>query len=500
MGIPVEAKRIAYDLDDSLDAREGSTRTVSRLKYRFFSPALPKQTLDEIPVMDHTPVDVPLKGLRPKDLQEKLSFYFHFRRPTFPGIPEKLREEAEGGAVLYAISGRKATRAWAKMTEAQLSRDSVPIPAENIILAPIGTSGLLSKADAIRQFRIQKFYEDDRRSVLYLAGLFPDVEFNYIDHYIASLTKKDLADRPNINVIPITEWSQVTEDESPTRNSSMRDSLKLNKKIAGGIMGVYRDFNPNLLTLLSGALYADAARRVAKIIPDGKVDSLKKLLKLLPVLGEAIVAWLIDGVDGDTAREKMRINPGSHNEKMGGLIDTVVDRWGGFVLARARMKTVEGNYEKAIAAVAGLTGTLPAERRNLGETKGQKFQEMGIGTMGPRTAMAILSTFFPKIEFTLREKTVSIPVQRVLDTVTTITNLLAFLQRLRGGQEIELPDKAKYPEKYEEVKAQKDKIIEAAKYKRKAVKNTVWLTAAGIGLTAFGVYRRGRKNKHHHGR
>ncbi len=486
-------KRIGFDFDDTTRAREGSTRTVSRIKYRFFRPALPKETLEEIPFMDHTPVDAPIEGFR-----EALSLFFHARRQTFPGIPERLRAEAEGGATLYGISGNQATKVWAKITETQLVRDSIPISAENIVLTPKGASGLHSKADAIRQLRIQKFYDDDRRTILYLSGLFPDVEFNYIDHYIAPLTKKDLANNPNIKVIPIAEWSKVTEDESPTRNSSMRDSIKLNKKIAKGIMGAYRDFNPNLLTLLSAVLYADAARRVAKIIPDGKVDSLKKILKLLPALGEAVVAWLIDGVDGDTAREKMRINPGSHNEKMGGLIDTIVDRWGGFVLARARMKTVEG-YDKAIAAVAGITGTLPAERRNLGETKGQKFQEMGIGTMGPRTAMAMLSTFFPKIEFTLREKTISIPVQRVLDTVTAITNLIAFAQRLRGGKEIELPDPAEYPKEYAEKKAQKDKIISAAKYKRRAVKNTVWLTAAGIGLTAFGIYRRSRRNKHHHG-
>ena len=180
----------------------------SRIRYMVLRPSPPKHALADIPQLDHTPVVVSIRNPL-----EAMSVFFHYRRTAIPGVAEMLRQEIAKGTPVYGISGRRATKPWAEMTQAQLIRENIPLAA--VYLTPKGSSGLESKADSIRKLRVTHFYEDDRRTLLYLAKLFPHVRFNYIDHGLAQLTEKDLAENTNITVIPITELRRVRSKEYP---------------------------------------------------------------------------------------------------------------------------------------------------------------------------------------------------------------------------------------------------------------------------------------------
>ncbi|OGE28649.1 hypothetical protein A2867_04355 [Candidatus Daviesbacteria bacterium RIFCSPHIGHO2_01_FULL_40_11] len=219
MGVQVETRIVGIDLDDCVLWREVLTRLFGHAKNMALRPALPKKSLDDIPQLDHTPKDLSIKG--PKEV---ISAFFHFRRTAIPGVAEELREEIANGALVYGITGRKATKAWAEMTEAQLIRENIPLTA--VYMTPKKSSDLESKADSIRQLEITDFYEDDRRTLRYLAKLFPRVRFNYINHGLAHLTEKELAENPNITVIPIIDVARTkctSEEESAVRNSELRE-------------------------------------------------------------------------------------------------------------------------------------------------------------------------------------------------------------------------------------------------------------------------------------
>lgn len=198
----VEAKkiRVGYDLDGTLVRRQKPAEWASKIKYRISRPSFPQIDFDRITPLDHTPVD------RPLGLKARISAFFHFRRQAFPGIPEWLSDEAESGALIYVVTGRKATTAWDKLTEDQLRREKIPF--NSIFLTPRGVSGIVSKASCIKRLEVGRFYDDDKNTVLALSRIFKDrgLELFYLDHGIAPLGKEDLAANPNLHVIPRGDW------------------------------------------------------------------------------------------------------------------------------------------------------------------------------------------------------------------------------------------------------------------------------------------------------
>lgn len=190
----VGVKPEGFDLDDTIFKRERIIRYFEAVK-RKLGISLPKLTFEGLPKVDHTPVDVPLKGWK-----EFLAFDFHRTRGAIPGVAERLKEKASQGIPLYGISGRPATQVWAYMTIVQL--DHARIPLADLLLTPRGTSGLISKAHGIKLTGVCEYSDDDPDTVFYLARLFPQVQFNYI-HY--GLTPKPRGS--NIRVVTIKQWS-----------------------------------------------------------------------------------------------------------------------------------------------------------------------------------------------------------------------------------------------------------------------------------------------------
>ena len=245
MGTPIEnreviisqepiQKRVGYDLDDSVFWREVLTRHVGHAKDLILRPSLPKKSLTDIGELDDT-----LPDLSP-GIRGRISALFHFKRTAIPGMAEKIQGEAKAGVPLYGVSGRRASRIWMDLTTAQLVREDIPIPGKNVRLTPRGYSSLESKAYWIKELGITEFNEDNKRTALYVAKLFPQVQVNYVDHGLASLSPQDLAMYTNIKVIPIEEVARlngVAKDGSAVRNSSYR---KLTDFSDGAVEGLHK--------------------------------------------------------------------------------------------------------------------------------------------------------------------------------------------------------------------------------------------------------------------
>lgn len=112
----------------------------------------------------------------------------------------------ESGALLYIITGRKATVAWDRLTVEQLRRENLPYIG--LFLTPKGVSSIASKASCIKRLGIGKFYDDDISTILALSQIFKGrgLELYYIDHGIAPLGKEDLTANTNLHVIPRSDW------------------------------------------------------------------------------------------------------------------------------------------------------------------------------------------------------------------------------------------------------------------------------------------------------
>ncbi len=213
MGVEVLVIRKAADIDGVLVDRRIES-FFDLFKYRLFNTSPPTRTLNDILPIDHNPVDIKFSGISGiiNGVKENISFRFHSHRTPIPGVAEKIRDEVETvkdnqQIIWYAVSGRRATFRWTQMTVNQL-RDMF-IPRDNIYLTPVGTSGLDCKADIIRQLGITEFYEDDRRTILFLARLFPGVAFKFVDLGGCSFIEKDREQNTNIEVITFEKWRKA---------------------------------------------------------------------------------------------------------------------------------------------------------------------------------------------------------------------------------------------------------------------------------------------------
>ena len=195
------ARREGFDVDDTIVGRELITQLIGSLRGRI-GYSIPGYTLNTLPVLDHTPVDVPTVN--------RAALWFHQRRVVIPGVAERLRTKASQGIEVYALSGRPATVEWHNTTVDQFVREGIPIPGTRIILTPSGVSTSVSKAEAIQALGIEEFSDDNLKTLLYLAQLFPDRVFNWIRYGLTDIPARRvlLESQPNIREIPINKWMQ----------------------------------------------------------------------------------------------------------------------------------------------------------------------------------------------------------------------------------------------------------------------------------------------------
>lgn len=441
-----EKRIIGRDLDDSTFWREVGTRFVGRLGHIRNSKTPLARSIDDIPLLDHTPLDTPIKGFK-----ERISAFFHFRRTVIPGVDLMIQEEVKNGTPVYGITGRRATRQWHEMTCAQLEREGTPFTG--ICMKPKEVSGIESKADGIRALRITDFYEDDRRTTLFLAGLFPGVRFNYIDHG-EHLAEDDLTKNPNITVIPIKQLvlPALKLEESAVRNSRLRSLINFVDPTVESFHESFRKVKAPHVTA-AGAACSIVGIGIAEYQNiTGKHTRGRTAL----AVGLCLLGATLDLFDGKLARvirsemtdEKAKEKDEDWGQAEDPLADGIIeacqagsaavtawkrgDRWG-VRLALGRLATT--NLPRTAKAIAGCFGIEVPETYRLKDVLHGDIRSFGTS----------LGRKIPNYGATFVDTAGGISVQNKLDAVTVPANAIVAAERfgtlLTSGRELVLSEK-----------------------------------------------------------
>lgn len=202
-----EGKRArVFDLDDTLIERGRIIRVAGLVIGRLSPHKFSNITLTDISQLElnHDCVDSPIKGLK-----ERISFAVHARRNVYPGVREKLKQIAADGTTILGNTGRPRKKEWINMTEETLDRADILDYFTGIFYTPDGVPTAVSKARAIlslTQFYEQvEFDDDDPRTALFIARLFPNVQVNLVQHGLTGLlvSSRELAELPNLKRVAV---------------------------------------------------------------------------------------------------------------------------------------------------------------------------------------------------------------------------------------------------------------------------------------------------------
>ena len=189
------------DFDDTLFVRGTPTRLIGLVGGKLHGAKSLLPTRDDISLLtlqhDATDEDV-------RTITELFSLYAHSERPLFPGVKKALTILASEGVDVYGNTGRSNRIAWVNMTEEALKKGDVLNLFRGVFYTPEGIKTAVSKAHAIHLLRERYdhlvFDEDDPRTALYVARLFPDVQVNLIHHGSTGLLvdRRELVGIPNL--------------------------------------------------------------------------------------------------------------------------------------------------------------------------------------------------------------------------------------------------------------------------------------------------------------
>jgi len=190
-----------FDFDDTIIRRETVTHLSGLVIGKLRAPHSPIVTSEDIERLDlnHSPVSTLITGLR-----EKTSLRVHALRKVYPGIKKEFEKLTAEGTDIYGNTGRSSKKEWVDMTEDTLQRGGVIDYFKRIFYTPDGTKAIISKAHAIdsltRQYDQIEYYEDDPRTALFIARLFPHVNVNLVQYGLTGLlaSKTELSQFPNL--------------------------------------------------------------------------------------------------------------------------------------------------------------------------------------------------------------------------------------------------------------------------------------------------------------
>lgn len=190
-----------FDFDDTIIGRETVTCLSGLVMGKLRSCHAHKVTSGDIERLniDHSPINIPVTGLK-----EKISLKIHALRKVYPGIREEFERLAATGTDIYGNTGRSHKKEWVNMTEETLRKGKVADYFRGIFYTPDGIRTAISKAHAIdrltKQYDQVEFDEDDPRTALFIAKLFPHVNVNLIQYGSAGLlvSKTELSQYPNL--------------------------------------------------------------------------------------------------------------------------------------------------------------------------------------------------------------------------------------------------------------------------------------------------------------
>lgn len=199
------AEAHSYDLDDTLIGRSGSARMVGFFEGKILSHHLPSYTSDVLPEIQRVTSDTSLSVI------ERLSLTFHSHGKVLPGVPGNIEQDVSDGIHVYGNTGRPNKTAWVDMTERTLHKGGILTQFEDIFYTPHGMKTAVSKAVALKElaarYRKVAHYDDDPKTAVYLATLFPDVQIYLIQSGVTGLlySREEIARVPNIHRIAAIE-------------------------------------------------------------------------------------------------------------------------------------------------------------------------------------------------------------------------------------------------------------------------------------------------------
>jgi len=202
----ISRKARVFDFDDILVGRERITR-VSGLVFERLKPhKLPSLTLTDISQLDlnYDRVAIPISSLK-----ERVSFEFHARRNVYHRVKEELERIATDGTDIYGNTGRSNKGEWVDMTDETLDKGKVRDYFKGIFYTPDGVRTTVSKAHVIQllteQYEQVEFDDDDPRTVLFIAQVFPNVRVNLVQHRSTGLlvSSRELDELPNLRRVAV---------------------------------------------------------------------------------------------------------------------------------------------------------------------------------------------------------------------------------------------------------------------------------------------------------
>ena len=194
----------SFDVDDVLIDRGGISRGLGLISGKLKPHRLPTYDVSNLPLIVREVIDLPLYGVF-----EKVSFEVHARRKVISGVKVELETITTEGIVVYGNTGRSNKKAWVEMTEQTLQDGEIADYFQNIFYAPDGVKTAVSKAVALQtlqtQYKQVAHFDDDPRTVAYLASLFPDIKLYLIEYGSTGLlfSRKEMAKFPNIHRIGV---------------------------------------------------------------------------------------------------------------------------------------------------------------------------------------------------------------------------------------------------------------------------------------------------------
>ena len=163
-------------------------------------------TLYSVSQMNHGPVNIPIKSPL-----EKLYLAAHARRKLLEGVHAGLSrlDNIDDNSVNTVNSGRSNKRAWTEMTIGQFRRLYIDLffLRGSYAFKPDCASSTESKVDVIRSlnpnYNDVEHYDDDPRTAVVIADLFPNVKVYLVHHSITGLMipRRQLCLCPNLYVV-----------------------------------------------------------------------------------------------------------------------------------------------------------------------------------------------------------------------------------------------------------------------------------------------------------
>lgn len=202
----VGKKAVAFDFDDTLFGREHITRFFGFVNGKLRPQRLPNLTTADITKLDlyHGRIDD-----RVKDWKERISFEAHARRRIFSGVRNTLERLVAEGAYIYGNTGRPNKGEWVDMTYEGLDREGIGKFFTDVAFTPEGIKTAVSKAHRLHQlselYEEVEYYEDDPRTVRFLALVLPNIKINYIQHGTSGLlvSRQEIEAFPNVRRVAV---------------------------------------------------------------------------------------------------------------------------------------------------------------------------------------------------------------------------------------------------------------------------------------------------------